>query len=1025
MIVLHGSFLLSDKSRSGRFVLWAEDPANSTATRKTKSASGVPHHHPYCATSDQLREVLAEYSNGGEPVILVAKLPTVSGIPAPSRRFLLNREPKGRLTLQSWKVDAFAYDPADALSLLNALSTVEPSTSPIEFGTDAEFWKLAARFVTSLIAAQRILPRLEHTDGAYRAVWRAELEPSQRAVFEQLTSGMPPAARAMSLNPEDPEHSAARLLNEFINSTIDAFARKNVRFPKVSKQQRTSPANQWLTALTSDDPQVELPADIVEAFNRWARPENQAAAGNFRICFRLEPPMPSDDSPNKASGSGDTEWNLQYFLQAEDDPSLLVPASEVWRSRGRNLKFLNRRFDNPQERLLGGLGLASRMFEPVEKSLRTSTPTRSSLTTAQAYDFIREAALLLRSSGFAVLLPGLAANLNLRLKLSPKRTTKSASGPTPTGLGFDQLVNFDWQVALGDQLLSQAEFEHLASLKVPLVKVRGEWVEVNPDQIRQALEFWERRKEQGAIPLDQALRAALDEETSGIPVGTVEAEGWIENLVGYFNGSGNVQPVEPPEDFTGSLRPYQLQGLSWLSFLRSFSLGACLADDMGLGKTVQTLALLLHNLRNGEHRPALLICPTSVVGNWEREASRFAPSLRLLIHHGSKRSRDDLANAVDDADLVISSYSILHRDVSKLEKIDWGELILDEAQNIKNPGARQAQSARRLKAGHRIALTGTPVENRLSELWSIFQFLNPGYLGSQDSFRKEFETPIVRNGDQEKAKRLKSLVGPFLLRRLKTDPKVISDLPAKNEMKVFCNLTREQGTLYEAVVRDSLKEVEKSDGIKRKGLVLAMLMKLKQVCNHPSQFLKDGSALADRSGKLNRLMDMLEEVRSVGERALVFTQFAEMGTLLQSHIQSRFQNDVLFLHGGVPAAQRQRMVERFQEDEHGPFVFILSIKAGGTGLNLTRANQVFHFDRWWNPAVEDQATDRAFRIGQKRSVQVYKYICAGTVEERIDEMIEGKQALAKQIVGTSEAWITELSTDQLREVFALRRESIE
>jgi SNF2 family DNA or RNA helicase len=506
----------------------------------------------------------------------------------------------------------------------------------------------------------------------------------------------------------------------------------------------------------------------------------------------------------------------------------------------------------------------------------------------------------------------------------------------------------------------------------------------------------------------------------------VDAEGWFGDLLGQMSDHARLKPLPPPTGFVGQLRHYQTTGFAWLAFLRQFGFGACLADDMGLGKTIQTIALLLH-LRgaNGKKRqPALLVCPTSVVSNWQHEVARFAPSLRVLIHHGTAREKENFTREARRHELVVTSYALLHRDEKLLSEVEWGEVILDEAQNIKNPDTRQAKAARKLRAAHRIALTGTPVENRLAELWSLFQFLNPGYLGSQEAFRANFARPIERMQAPDASRRLKSLVGPFILRRVKTDPNVIRDLPAKNEMKVFCTLTREQATLYEAVVRDSLRQIEESEGIQRRGLVLATMLKLKQVCNHPAHFLGDGPALADRSGKLNRLAEMLDEVRAVKERALIFTQFAEMGALLKPYLQDALGDEVLFLHGGTPAAARAKMVERFQSDSHGPTAFILSIKAGGTGLNLTRANHVFHFDRWWNPAVENQATDRAFRIGQTKNVQVYKFLCAGTMEERIDEMIERKLALAESIVGTSEAWITELSTEQLREIFTLREEAL-
>jgi SNF2 family DNA or RNA helicase len=447
---------------------------------------------------------------------------------------------------------------------------------------------------------------------------------------------------------------------------------------------------------------------------------------------------------------------------------------------------------------------------------------------------------------------------------------------------------------------------------------------------------------------------------------------------------------------------------------------------MGLGKTIQAIALLLQERETSDNglEPALVICPTSVVGNWKREIQRFAPGLRVMVHHGSDRaSGEEFVSMARTHDVIISTYGLARRDVEDLAQVPWSDIILDEAQNIKNPQAKQSQAIRTLPGGNRIALTGTPVENRLSELWSIMQFLNPGFLGSQAKFRKNFALPIERYQNQVATERLKGMVGPFLLRRVKTDPTVIQDLPEKLEMKVYCNLTAEQATLYRAVVKESLERVGSAgEGIERRGAVLGALTRLKQVCNHPAQFMGDGSTLAGRSGKLDRLGEMLEEALSVGDRALVFTQFAEMGHMLRAHLQSLFGVEVLFLHGGTPQKQRDRIVSRFQRGQGGPPIFVLSLKAGGTGLNLTAANHVFHFDRWWNPAVENQATDRAFRIGQRRDVQVHKFLCAGTLEERIDKMIESKKALAESVVGAGEGWLTELSTDELREIMALRAE---
>jgi len=476
---------------------------------------------------------------------------------------------------------------------------------------------------------------------------------------------------------------------------------------------------------------------------------------------------------------------------------------------------------------------------------------------------------------------------------------------------------------------------------------------------------------------------------------------------------------------------------------------------MGLGKTVELIAFLLHVRENtaGQKRnlelglnsgvesesgldsgmgsssdlnldPTLLICPMSVVGNWQREVERFAPHLRVMIHHGTDRlAGSAFADEAERNDLVISTYSLAHRDCEVLSQVNWQHIVLDEAQNIKNPGAKQTQAIKRLKAGQMIALTGTPVENRLSELWSIMEFLNSGYLGSARSFRKNFAIPIEKYRDKGRAEVLRRIIQPFVLRRMKTDPTIIQDLPEKMELKVYHNLTNEQASLYEAVVDEMLDKIDNSEGIERKGLVLATLTRLKQICNHPALFLQDGSALSGRSGKLTRIEEMIDEVLAEGDKALIFTQFAGMGAMLRHHLQERFDCEVLFLHGGTPRKQREEIVRRFQEDRDGPPLFVLSLKAGGFGLNLTAANHVFHFDRWWNPAVENQATDRAFRIGQERNVFVHKFVCIGTLEERIDQMLEEKKELADAIVGAGEAWLTELSTSELKDIFTLSRDA--
>jgi SNF2 family DNA or RNA helicase len=463
-----------------------------------------------------------------------------------------------------------------------------------------------------------------------------------------------------------------------------------------------------------------------------------------------------------------------------------------------------------------------------------------------------------------------------------------------------------------------------------------------------------------------------------------------------------------------------------LSFLGDLGLGGILADDMGLGKTIQLLSLV----SSSPDGPTLLVCPMSLVGNWQREAAKFTPDLRVHVHHGADRlDGEELTEMLADADLVITTYGVATRDRAALAEVSWARVVCDEAQNIKNHATRQAQAVRALPAATRIALTGTPVENRLSELWSIMDFTNPGLLGSAESFRKRYAIPVERNADPDAADSLRKLTSPFCLRRLKTDKTIISDLPDKQEMKVWCNLTAEQASLYQATVDDMLSQIEAAEAesgeqsISRRGLVLATMAKLKQVCNHPAHLLKDGSRLPGRSGKLARLEEICDEVVAEGDKALCFTQYAEFGAMLRPHLAARLGCPVLFLHGGTTKKQRDAMVAEFGALDE-PALFLLSLKAGGTGLNLTAASHVIHVDRWWNPAVEDQATDRAFRIGQRKNVQVRKFVCVGTLEERIDAMIEEKKALAEKIVGTGESWLTDLSVADLRAVLELSPEAV-
>jgi SNF2 family DNA or RNA helicase len=821
------------------------------------------------------------------------------------------------------------------------------------------------------------------------------------------------------------------MLDNFLNHMTDAAARDWGTERELYLPTGNDPAERWLRALFDIDPTVAGSAAQLQhlygSYRAWTRALTIAGDKYFRVAFRLEAPVQQAKS---------SRWQLHYLLQARDDASLIVPAAEVWRARGSVLEALDRRFDRPQERLLTGLGYAGRFFTPIKQSLNRENPSAIDLTSYEAFEFLRHCAQQLEQSGFGLLTPPWwnkpGTRLGVRLKLSGGST--GAAEISSGQMSLQNLVKYRWQLSLGDTALTREEFDALVALKSPLVQIRGQWVQLDPEQIEAAIQFWQKQQTlEGNFSLHEAMQLGLGsaETRNGLPVDGVEMDEWLQSWLDQLQGDEKLAVLLPPEGLQATLRPYQQYRYSWLDFARRWGMGVILADDMGLGKTIQTLTLT-QKIKNESGRlpaPILLVCPTSVVTNWQMESEKFTPGLKTMAHQGSDRLRGEkFIAAAQEVDMVLTSYALVRRDVEVMRQVEWLGVALDEAQNIKNPNTKQAQVIRSLSAGFRLALTGTPVENRLSELWSIMQFLNPGFLGGQKAFRKRFTLPIEKYGDEGATIKLRQLTRPFILRRLKTDPTVITDLPEKQEVKVYCHLSEEQATLYEAVVQDALQAIEEQNegGIARKGMVLSMLMQLKQVCNHPIQYLHQGETYNpfednNRSGKLRRFHAILDEVLAEGDRLLLFSQFTEMGGLLKQYVQERFGVPVLFLHGGVRPKKRAEMVHRFQADD-GPPVFVLSLKAGGTGLNLTHANHVFHFDRWWNPAVEDQATDRAFRIGQTRNVLVHKFVCLGTVEERIDQMIEDKKALAESIVGRGENWLTEMTTADLRTLVNLRRD---
>ncbi|WP_127532580.1 DEAD/DEAH box helicase [Paenibacillus kobensis] len=666
---------------------------------------------------------------------------------------------------------------------------------------------------------------------------------------------------------------------------------------------------------------------------------------------------------------------------------------------------------------------------------------RSELTDPEAYTFLESTSLKLLQAGCPVLLPSwweTVRSRKFRLKAKMKSSVGSSEQPM---FGLNELVQFDWKLAVGNIDLSEAEFMQLAADNRRLMRVGGEWVHLEPADVERIKRWMKQVGKRKGLTLRDVLEMHLrgtsplaeGEEEDGISLAAeVELNSHLSKWLEQLQQGGSIPDVEVPETFQGQLRPYQLHGVSWLAFLRRFGLGGVLADDMGLGKTVQFTVYLLYVKRlaeqgTGRSGPSLLVCPTSVIGNWEKELERFAPDLNVMVHYGPKRDKgESFAEAAAAADIVITSYSLVPLDEEELDKVDWNALCLDEAQNIKNVNTKQSAAIKRLHAYHRIALTGTPMENRLTELWSIFDFINPGYLGRLGEFRQHVVAPIERTRDEEAIAGLQRWTRPFMLRRVKSDPAIIDSLPDKSEAKMFVSLTAEQGALYENMVSDLLDNLDKEGPMRRRGRILSALTKLKQLCDHPQLLLGDGVTGpewdVERSNKTMRIVEMVEEIAAEGERCLIFTQFVDMGMMLQRLLEERIGLPVPYLHGGVPKAQRDAMIAKFSDPNEPGCAFVLSLKAGGTGLNLTAANHVFHFDRWWNPAVENQATDRAFRIGQTKKVQVHKFVTLGTLEERIDQMIDRKQSLNDQIVSQSDQWVTEMSTDELRELFALRRD---
>ncbi|MGV9615634.1 DEAD/DEAH box helicase, partial [Nocardia xishanensis] len=856
---------------------------------------------------------------------------------------------------------------------------------PSAVSGDLRFLAHVAHGVERWVRAGRIVPELRRDDGQWWVRWRLVGGARQRAWLAELAVAAPAALQVAG--------RPAAVLEDLVGELTDPIARRSM--------DASPPSHPLLAALVGDSPLDSGSHQLAEVLERWRA---GLTVDEPELVLRLLEP----DGELGFADDSVALWRLEVCLRTEGEAPAPIPLHG-------DPSLVRTAIDK--------LGEAQRAY-PRLRDLPTDPRTMDLLLPTEVVaDLVAHGAHALQAAGIRLLLPRAwsisAPSMRLRVE--------SAVPAAESTVGMRGLVRYRWELALGDTVLTEAEMARLIRAKSDLVQLRGEWVQADHKALAAAARYVAAHSDDSPITFADMIGELASSRVEQVPITEVTASGWAAELL---DRGHDAEPVPTPSGLKAQLRPYQLRGLSWLVTMSRMGCGAILADDMGLGKTVQVLALLVHEREQPADRPgpSLLVCPMSVVGNWQREAERFAPDLRVLVHHGAgRRGGAELDAAVAEADLVLTTYSLLARDIEALSRQDWERVVLDEAQHIKNAGTRQARAARALRARHRLALTGTPVENRLEELRSILDFAMPKLLGSAQTFRARFAVPIEREGDQNAISRLRFVTQPFVLRRVKTDPSVISDLPEKLEMTVRANLTVEQAALYQAVVDDMMEKIRNAKGMARKGAVLGALTRLKQVCNHPAHFLGDGSGVMTRgkhrSGKLALVEDVVDAVLADGEKALLFTQFREFGELVAPYLAERFGGQVPFLHGGVPKRRRDAMVTGFQSDD-GPPLMLLSLKAGGTGLNLTAANHVVHLDRWWNPAVENQATDRAFRIGQQRAVQVRKLVCVDTIEERIDEMINGKRRLADLAVGAGENWITELSTDELRDLFALGAEAV-
>ena len=1085
MKILHGTWIphsTDDFVQAGEFCLWVENSQRKNRRKPTQ-------RHPYQLEAAALTEFLAKdlgLSNGNSvlPGAIAPKyflLPSSDRQPLPSPELVRYWEmdwPE-QTDLQVWEVDCYSVRTTVKLRAGTPTSIIAPialldelhflarhQLADVMFGSDLLFWYRYSQTLKQVILKDRYIPALKYRDLSPKS----KSSPPKKASQQSST-------KAALLQQAVQQNSQFELYPtwEIVSDRYETNLQRYVEYmPAIctaghaaeGKASGKGELHLWeRQSLLRHFSEVVL-EDIVTHAVRTLAFENAIAGTLVGLCFKpkkqrhplrerrfldlykqwLEWRQKLARTQTKTSfylgfqlddpGDADADWDLFFVAIDRQEPSYRVLLADYWCMDPNERAGVGDRFGADfEQQAIVQLGYAARMYPELWRALDRTAPFGMTLTLEQAFEFLTEFAWVLEDAGFKAIVPGWwtpAGRRRAKLKLRPKSQKSSSKSESKSYFSADRLADYEYQLAIGDESVSEEEWRQLLEVQTPLVLFRGEWVELDASKMREMLEFWQSQSQETELSLLDLVK--LEAQQDGDIELDTSRDRALAELMASLRDPSRLQILPNPDRLQGTLREYQQRGLSWLSYLESLGLNGCLADDMGLGKTIQVIARLVQEREERTEKenvrqilPTLLIVPTSVVGNWQRELHTFAPHLRVAIHHGSDRNQDETAfrRLYDEYDVIITSFTLARKDSKLLSAVKWHRLVLDEAQNIKNPKTAQTKAILKLNARHRLALTGTPVENRLLDLWSIFNFLNPGFLGKQAQFRKTFEIPIQRNNDVRQSSKLKKLVEPFILRRMKTDRTIIKDLPDKVEQKVYCNLTKEQAALYQSVVKQITGELEQAEGMSRRGLILSSLTKLKQICNHPRQFLQDSSDFStQRSHKLDRLSEMVSEVISEGESLLIFTQFTELGEAIEQFLKHTLAINTYYLHGGTPRKKREKTITEFQDPTTEPSAFILSLKAGGVGITLTKANHVFHFDRWWNPAVEDQATDRAFRIGQTKNVFVHKFVAIGTLEERIDEMIEDKKKLAGAVVGTDESWLTELDNESFQQLIALNSSAV-